>query len=120
MCSVTGNLLIDNMTDGFDLYSANRPAPIRSFPVKSTKKYVKGGVFAEGRRAIACGSDHGKIYIFGIANTKPKQELLHGNKKQMIQTVAVRQLCRNLRSNRYLLRVDSCNPQQSLDCYRCF
>lgn len=55
MCPATGNLLINNMTDGFDLYAANRPAPIRSFPVRSTKKYVKGGIFAEGGRAVVCG-----------------------------------------------------------------
>lgn len=79
------------MADGFDLYSANRPAPIRSFLVRSTKKYIKGGVFAEGGRAIVCGSDHGKVYVFAIADTKPKQELVHGNRKQMIQTVSVRQ-----------------------------
>jgi hypothetical protein len=77
------------MTDGFDLYTASRLAPIRSFQVKATKKYVKAGVFAEGGRAIACGSDHGKVYVFGISDTKPKQELLHGNRKQIIQTVAV-------------------------------
>lgn len=90
MCSVTGNILIDNMTDGFDLYPANRSALIRSFLVQSTQKYVKAGVFAEGRRAIVCGSDHGKIYVFGITDTKLKQELLHGTRKQMIQTVMVR------------------------------
>jgi len=85
------------MADGFDLYSANRPAPVRTFPVRSARKYVKCGVFAEGGRAIVCGSDHGKVYVFSIADTKPKQELLHGNRNQMIQTVAVRQLHRNWR-----------------------
>ena len=78
------------MGDGFDLYSVNRSALIRSFPVKSTRKFVKAGVFAEGGRTIVCGSDHGKIYVFGITDTKPKQELLHGNRTQQIQTVAVR------------------------------
>ena len=87
---MTGNLLIDNMTDGFDLYSVNCPAPIRSFPVRSTKKYVKGGISAEGGRTIVCGSDHGRVYVFTVADAKPKQELLHG--KQMIQAVAVRRL----------------------------
>ena len=91
MCPATGNLLINNMADSFDLYSGNCPAPIRSFPVRSTKKYIKGGVFAEGGRAVACGSNHGKVYVFSIADTKPKQELVHGNRKQMIQTVSVRQ-----------------------------
>ncbi len=90
VCTATGNLLIDNMTDSFDLYTANRLAPIRSFQVKATKKYVKAGVFAESGRAIACGSDHGKAYVFGLADTKPRQELLHGSRNQMIQTVAVR------------------------------
>ena len=91
VCPATGNILIDNMADGFDLYSVNRPAPIRSFPVRSTKKYIKGCVFAENGRAIVCGSDHGKAYVFAIADIQPKQELVHGNRKQMIQTVSVRQ-----------------------------
>ncbi len=93
MCPGTGHLLIDNMTDGFDLYSANRHTPIRTFPVRSAKKYVKCGVFAEGGRVVICGSNHGKVYVFSVADIKPKQELLHGNRKQMIQTVLVRQLC---------------------------
>ena len=91
MCPATGNLLIDNMSDGFDLYAANRPAVIRSFLVRSTKKYIKGGVFAESGRAVVCGSDHGKVYVFAIADTNPKQELVHGHCKQLIQTVSVRQ-----------------------------
>jgi len=89
MCQATGNLLVDNMADGFDLYSANRLAPIRSFPVRSTKKFIKSGVFAEGGRAVVCGSDHGKVYVFAIADVQPKQELVHGHRKQMIQTVLV-------------------------------
>ena len=93
MCPATGNLLIDNMTDSFDLYSASRPGPIRFFLVQSTRKYVKGGNFAEGGKAVVCGSDHGKAYLFTISNVKPKQELVHGNRKQMIQTVSVRQQC---------------------------
>jgi hypothetical protein len=82
------------MVNGFDLYRypANRLAPIRTFSVSSTKKYIKGGVFAAGGRAVVCGSDHGKVYVFPIAETKPKQELFHGNGTQMIQAVSVRQI----------------------------
>lgn len=90
ICSATGILLVDNMTDGFDLYSANRLTHLRSFPVKATKKCVKSCLFAEGGKTIVCGSDHGKAYVFGVGDTTPRQELSHGSRKQMIQTVMVR------------------------------
>jgi hypothetical protein len=54
MCSATGTLLVDNMTNGFDLYSANRLALIHSFPFKTTKKYVKNGVFVEDGKTMYC------------------------------------------------------------------
>ena len=77
------------MDGGFDLYTANHLTHIRSFPVPMTKKYVKSGAFAEGGKAIVCGSDHGKAYVFGIGDSIPKQELIHSSRKHIIQTVTV-------------------------------
>lgn len=86
---MTSNLLVDNMRDGFDLYTPGRTVPVRSFRFDSTRKYVKGGVFGEGGKIVICGSDHGKVYVFGVNDEEPNQELTHGNQRQMIQTVQV-------------------------------
>lgn len=37
-----------------------------------------------------CGSDHGKVYIFGLDDEKPRQILRHGSADHMIQVVEVR------------------------------
>ncbi|KAF8509297.1 hypothetical protein BU17DRAFT_70496 [Hysterangium stoloniferum] len=70
ICASIGNVLIDNMGNGFDLYPANHTTPMRTFKVHMQKKLVKAGVFAERGRAVVCGSDHGKAYVFGIVNRK--------------------------------------------------
>ena len=89
-CTVTGNILIDNMMDGFDLYHANRSSPSRSFKIESSKKFVRNGVFGEKGKVVVCGSDHGKVYVFAMAETdSPVQVLRHGTHTQMIQTVEV-------------------------------
>ncbi|PPQ79323.1 hypothetical protein CVT26_001093 [Gymnopilus dilepis] len=86
-CSATANMLVDNMRDGFDVYSPGRPGPIHKFRVHSTRRYVKGCEFGEGGKVAVCGSDHGKIYIFGLQNDCANQELAHGNPGRLIQTV---------------------------------
>ncbi len=88
-CMDTGNILIDNMTDGFDLYSANRSSPSRSFKIKSSKKFVKSGVFGEKGKVVVCGSDHGKVYVFATAEMEPLQVLRHGTHAHLIQTMEV-------------------------------
>ncbi|KAF8516552.1 WD40-repeat-containing domain protein [Hysterangium stoloniferum] len=85
ICALSGNVLINNMGNGFDLYPANRTTPMRTFKVQ--KKFVKAGVFAERGKAVVCGSDHGKAYVFGIDNRKLQQILRHKGAEQMIQAV---------------------------------
>jgi hypothetical protein len=79
------------MSNGFDLYPANRTTPTRTFKVDTHRRFVKAGVFAEMGRAVVCGSDHGKVYIFGTDDQKPSQILRHGSAEHMIQAVEVRE-----------------------------
>ncbi|KAF8512356.1 WD40-repeat-containing domain protein [Hysterangium stoloniferum] len=85
ICASSGNALIDNMGNGFDLYPANHTTPMRTFKVHTQKNFVKAGVFAERGKAVVCGSNHGKAYVFGIDNRKLQQILRHGGAEQMIQ-----------------------------------
>ncbi|PPQ82202.1 hypothetical protein CVT26_009573 [Gymnopilus dilepis] len=86
-CQETGNILVDNMRNGFDLYPHNRNHPSRHFPVPATKMYVKAGVFGERGTIAVCGSDHGMVYVFGLADSKPKQTLLHGSGTDLVQVI---------------------------------
>lgn len=88
-CTLTGNVVIDNMMNGFDLYLPNRNSPIRTFEVQTHRKFVKMASFGETGKIVACGSDHGKAYVFGIGDKEPKQILNHGGREQMIQAVDV-------------------------------
>jgi len=89
ICASTGNIVIDNMMNGFDLYLPNRNSLIRMFEVQMHRKFVKMASFGETGKMVACGSDHGKAYVFGIGNKEPKQILNHGGQEQMIQAVDV-------------------------------
>lgn len=89
VCPIYGNILVDNMTDGFDLYSLSRTSPSRSFIVPTTKTFTKNGVFGEKGHTIVTGSDHGKVYVFPVNKTEPIQRLKHGSEGVMIQAVEV-------------------------------
>lgn len=92
ICPVYGNILVDNMTNGFDLYNPSRTAPSKSFVVPTTKMFAKKGVFGEKGHTVVTGSDHGKVYVFGVSNTESMQRLEHGSESVMIQAVEVRSL----------------------------
>lgn len=66
---------------GFDLYHFNRASPLRTFAVPQTQKYVKQGAFGEGSTIAACGSDHGKVYVFRLASPDIFQTLKHCKSK---------------------------------------
>jgi len=89
VCPVYGHILVDNMTNGFDLYSSSRTSPSRSFPVPTTKIFAKKGVFGEKGHAVVTGSDHGKVYLFAVSKTEPMQMLEHVSESTMIQAVEV-------------------------------
>ena len=90
ICPVNGNILVDNMTNGFDLYNSSRTAPARSFEVPTTKIYTKNGVFGEKGHTIVTGSDHGIVYVFAVSKTESMQKLEHGTKRTMIQSIEVK------------------------------
>ena len=57
--------MVDNVTNGFDLYSLDGGQFVRAFQTRDAKRtYPKGVAFANDSRAIVGGSDHGKVYIF--------------------------------------------------------
>lgn len=92
ICPVYGHILVDNMTNGFDLYSSSRTAPSRSFVVPTTKIFTKKGVFGEKGHTVITGSDHGKVYVFAVGETESTQRLEHGSESVMVQVVEVSSL----------------------------
>jgi hypothetical protein len=82
-------LLVDNLAKGFDLYQYPRSSPSESFPIPREKAYVQEGIFLENETSIACGSDHGDIYIYSLGTTKCLQKLKHGGGKAAIQVLDV-------------------------------
>ena len=90
VCPLYGNILVDNMTNGFDLYSLSCTSPLRSFVVPMTKAFTKNGVFGEKGQTVITGSNHGKVYVFAVNKAKPIQTLAHGRKGVMIQAVEVK------------------------------
>ncbi|KAF8879433.1 hypothetical protein CPB84DRAFT_1852107 [Gymnopilus junonius] len=90
VCTNTGHFVIDNMFNGFDLYSPNRTSPIHTFKVEITARFIKTIVFGEGGQIIVAGSDHGKVYLFGTGQKDVQQVLRHGNRDQIIQVVATK------------------------------
>jgi hypothetical protein len=83
------------MTNGFDLYNSSRTTPSRSFVVPTSKIFAKKGVFGEKGNTVVTGSDHGKVYVFGVnkaesmQKSESMQKLDHGTERVMIQAVEV-------------------------------
>ncbi|KAF8886712.1 WD40-repeat-containing domain protein [Gymnopilus junonius] len=95
-CSTIGNaylsldenwLLVDNLMKGFDLYEYPRPSPSESFPIVRERPYVHDTMFLEHGGCIACGSDHGKVYLFCPETGELVQRLAHGSRTSMVQAV---------------------------------
>jgi hypothetical protein len=57
----------------------SRTSPLRTFNVPTTRRYVKKGAFAEHATTVACGSDHGSVYIFRSSSEDVVQTLRHDN-----------------------------------------
>ena len=82
-------LLVDNLVKGFDLYQYPRTSPSDSFNIPREDAFIQEAVFLENANSIACGSDHGKIYLFSLETTKCTQKLSHGARKSTIQILDV-------------------------------
>ncbi|KAF9523444.1 hypothetical protein CPB83DRAFT_775465, partial [Crepidotus variabilis] len=90
MCPTKKFILMDNMANGFDLYTtAPCSGLVRTFPVKSTKGFVRNGAFGKGGEIVVCGSLVGKAYIFDFNSTEPVRVLHHGGGDGMVQTLTV-------------------------------
>lgn len=80
MCPQERYLAFDNGTEGFDIYSLHRMAPIRQFPVipgRLPVYYSRGIAFGENAHVIACGTDRGTILVFDVKSTKQVDILVH-------------------------------------------
>jgi hypothetical protein len=90
ICSRERLLLVENLSKGFDLYDLPRSSPSYTFAVPTKKRCIKVGVFAEDSSIVACGSDHGKIYIFSTASPVPLQIMRQAGRWTDIQALDVR------------------------------
>ncbi|KAF9523449.1 hypothetical protein CPB83DRAFT_898770 [Crepidotus variabilis] len=90
ICPSKKFVLMDNMVDGFDLYTtAACTGIIWTFLVKSTQRFIWNGAFGEDGDIVICGSLSGKAYIFEFDSMEPAQVLYHGSGNGMVQTLAV-------------------------------
>lgn len=81
--------VVDNATNGFDLYQLESNAFIRNFPtgipLRSVPKQVR---FGENSKVIVGGSDHGRVYVFERKSGR-LLDTLHHLKSGLVQTIAV-------------------------------
>ena len=82
-------LLVNNLTKGFDLYQYPQSSPSDSFSIPWGKAIVQEGIFLKNDTSIACGSDHGDMYIYSLGKFKCLQKLKHGGGKAAIQVLDV-------------------------------
>lgn len=78
ICPKGRSIVIDNLTEGFDIYHTNRMAAVRRLSVPPQRRgfFARGLAFGEAAMAIVCGSDHGKVYIFGKSSNE-SENLVH-------------------------------------------
>jgi len=81
-------MLVDNLVDGFDLYQYPRTSPSESFHIPREKSYVFGCTFVGGK-LVACGSDHGLVYLYSVDTGRVAGKLRHGSRSAMVQVIEV-------------------------------
>jgi len=94
-------LLIENLSKGYDLYELPRSSPLCTYPIPTKMRCVKDVVFAENDDFIACGSDHGNVYLFSLDSSEPIQILHQASSNADVQAIDVGTLS-ILNSNHYL------------------
>lgn len=75
--------------DGFDLYKYPHAVPFNTIEVPRKTRFVHGAAFVENGAQIACGSDHGIIYLHSVEQGELLQRLTHGSRRTMIQALDV-------------------------------
>ena len=81
-------LLVDNLANGFDLYQFPRTSPSESFHIPRERAYIHGCAFVGGG-LVACGSDHGIVYLYSLDTGRFVGNLRHGSRNVVIQVVEV-------------------------------
>lgn len=82
--------IVDNVSNGFDLYKLDTGHFLRTLVTKDPiKTYPKGVAFANKCQAVVGGSDHGHVYIFERKTGKVIQTIKHA-RDGGVQTIAVR------------------------------
>jgi outer membrane protein assembly factor BamB len=82
--------VVDNASDGFDLYHLDTGSFIRNFPTgMPTKRYPKQVEFSEDSRVVIGGSDHGCVYVFDRKTGSVLDILRHAD-QGLVQTITVR------------------------------
>jgi len=86
-----GLVLFDDIHSSPSLWRYHDYTRIRMFYISSTRAYgrIRNVRFAEGGRAVVCGSDHGLVYIFDLQTGKRLQKLDIGT-NEWVQVVVVR------------------------------
>jgi WD40 repeat protein len=82
--------VVDNATDGFDLYNIETNSFLRNFPTGiPTKNYPKQVAFGEDAKVVVGGSDHGVVYVFDRKTGNILDVLRHAD-RGLVQTITVR------------------------------
>ena len=82
-------VVIDNISNGFDLWDMATGAHLRMFPTGTPTRYLPRQVtFAERAKAVVGGSDHGAVYVFDRRTGTPL-DVLHHTETGLVQTITV-------------------------------
>ena len=73
-----GLFTVDNVTQGFSLYSLEDMQFLHEYPTgRPTKRFPKQVEFGEDSRVLVGGSDHGTIYVFDRKTALLVESLRH-------------------------------------------
>ncbi len=82
-------LIVDNLVNGFDIYKYPHTAPFNAIEVPRKTPFIHGASFIENGSQVACGSDHGIVYLYSVEKGERLQKLKHGSQTTMIQALDV-------------------------------
>ena len=79
ICPKGCHLVIDNLMEGFDVYTTHRMGVARRLTVPPHRRgfFIRGVAFGESAQVIVCGSDHGFVYVFSTKPSGETQTLIH-------------------------------------------
>jgi len=81
--------VVDNLRNGFDVYSfKNSKLSEKIRPPSYGRLFVKQAAFVHGSKAIACGSDHGRLYVWDREGSRLEGLTHIDDEDVMVQTVA--------------------------------